>query len=73
MAYSTVLGAERLNFTVEDDRIVDLETGSLWNVEGLAVEGPLAGQRIPPVAEAFVAFWFAWPLFYPEIVLWTGA
>lgn len=73
MAFSTVLGSDRLSFTVEDDRVIDLETGSVWNVEGRAVEGPLAGQSIPPVADAFVAYWFAWPLFYPDIELWTGA
>ena len=46
-------------------------TGSLWSVDGLATQGPLAGQRLQPRADAFVAFWFAWPEFYPEIKIWS--
>jgi hypothetical protein len=46
-------------------------TGALWRVDGLAVEGPLTGEQLQPVAEAFVAFWFAWPEFCPEIQIWN--
>jgi hypothetical protein len=35
------------------------------------MSGPLAGQRLRPMAEPFVAYWFAWPEFYPEIRIWT--
>jgi len=41
-------------------------------VEGLAIDGPMAGQRLEAVSEAFVAFWFAWPNLYPEIEIWNA-
>ncbi|MBT8397374.1 MAG: DUF3179 domain-containing protein [Gemmatimonadetes bacterium] len=53
--------------------MTDDQTGSHWRVDGLATEGPLAGHRLLPKPEAFVAFWFAWPEFYPEILIWNGA
>jgi hypothetical protein len=72
MAYETTLGDLELSFAARDGRIVDEQTGSTWSVGGLALEGPLQGQRLSAVPEAFVAYWFAWPEFYPEVVIWTG-
>ena len=38
-----VLDGQRLTFTrVGEDRYIDTETGSVWNIFGLAVSGPLA-------------------------------
>lgn len=47
----------------------DEATGSLWRLDGLAMEGPHSGRRLEPVEEAYVAFWFAWADFHPETVL----
>ena len=71
MAFSLDMDDERLTFSVVDGRITDDQTGSLWRVDGLAMEGPLAGRQLQPRADAFVAFWFAWPEFYPEIQIWS--
>jgi hypothetical protein len=71
MAYRPAVDNEGLTFSVEHGRITDDQTGSLWRVDGLATDGPLAGHRLQPMADAFVAFWFAWPEFYPEIRIWT--
>lgn len=60
---------ERLTFRVEGDFIVDVETGSQWSVTGRSSGGPLVGSVLEPVAEAYVAYWFAWPLFQPDIEL----
>jgi hypothetical protein len=27
----------------------------------------MSGQRLAPIADAFVAFWFAWSIYYPDI------
>lgn len=59
-------------FAVQDGAIVDEKTGSTWSVEGIAVDGPRAGERLTPVPEAYVAFWFAWADFQPETALWTN-
>ena len=50
-------------FTVRDGHVIDAQTGSEWQVDGLAISGELAGNRLPPIAEAYVSFWFAWAAF----------
>lgn len=51
---------------------VDDETGTIWDVEGRALQGPLAGGRLVAHAEAFVAFWFAWAAFHPQTGVFLG-
>ncbi len=63
-------GADKLTFDVTDKGYRDLETGTIWRLDGLAVSGPLVGRRLEPLAEAYVAFWFAWADFQPETVVW---
>lgn len=43
----------------------DRQTGSEWNLNGVAIAGPLAGEHLDPIA-TFTAFWFAWASFNPE-------
>jgi hypothetical protein len=57
-------------FSVQDGQIVDAETGSVWSVEGRALEGTRAGERLPVDREAYVGFWFAWAAFQPETEIW---
>lgn len=71
-AFSRTLNSQRLSFSVENEQIKDLETGSTWRLDGLAVDGPLAGQRLEAIPEAFVAFWFAWAAFSPDTRIWTS-
>ena len=72
MAYRPVHDGQPLTFEARDDRLFDVETGSAWRLDGRAVEGPLAGERLEPVAEAYVAFWFAWAAFQPQTRLWES-
>lgn len=72
MAYRPQAAGQGLTFQVEDGEIRDQETGSTWRLDGLAVAGPLAGDRLEPLADAFTAFWFAWRAFYPESRIWEG-
>lgn len=62
---------DRLTFEVRDREIFDVETESRWRLDGVATEGPLAGARLDPVADAYTAFWFAWATFQPETDIWT--
>lgn len=64
-AYGRHLDERTLHFELRDDRIVDRETESRWNVLGEAVAGPLAGKRLQP-APGGVHFAFAWLAFRPE-------
>lgn len=72
MAFERTLDGQPLDFRVADGRIVDDQTGSVWRVDGLATEGPLAGERLAEVEEAHVAFWFAWAVFHPETEIWLN-
>lgn len=73
MAFRPVARSRVLTFEVVQNQIVDRETRSVWRVDGVASAGELAGERLPPIAEAFVAYWFAWSNFYPAASLWTGS
>lgn len=70
-AFHTTLDGTRLAFRMSGGRIVDTETGSVWTRDGRATEGPLAGSRLEPVAEAYVAFWGAWSTFRGDTEAWT--
>ena len=72
MAYRPRLDGERLTFSESDGKLVDAETGSVWDVSGRAVSGPKAGAQLEPVAEAYIAFWFAWAVFQPDVEIWNG-
>jgi hypothetical protein len=57
-----------LSFELVDEgtfpfKLRDLETGTLWSLTGTALEGPLAGAVLQPLADSFAAFWFAWAAF----------
>ena len=64
-AFSPDLDGRQLSFEARDGRIVDVETGSVWNVIGEAIEGPLTGERLTPLLSAN-HLWFAWSIFKPE-------
>ncbi len=72
MAYRPQANGQALTFTVDGGIILDNETGSQWRVDGQAVAGSLTGAQLEPVADAYVAFWFAWAVFQPDIKVWTG-
>ncbi len=67
-----VVDGRRLTFGVSGDSFVDDETGSIWNVAGVATGGSLAGsalQRVPHLD----TFWFAWSTYQPETTLIDGS
>ena len=69
--YRSRLNGQRLTFQPSDDGFVDDQTGSRWNILGEAVDGPLEGSRLEPVASAD-HFWFAWAAFKPDTVIYSG-
>ena len=72
VAYEPVANGQTLTFEVRDGRFFDVETRSEWSLEGRAVAGPLDDSALEPVAEAYVAFWFAWATFHPNTDLLSG-
>jgi hypothetical protein len=63
--FEPVADGRRLGFERTGDGFVDDETGSRWNVLGQAVEGPLEGMALEPVAH-LDTFWFAWASYEPD-------
>ncbi len=71
-AFRPRAGTRDLTFEARENGLFDTETGSRWQLDGVAVEGLLSGERLEPVDDAYVAFWFAWALFQPQTFLWEG-
>ncbi len=60
------IGDRVLTFTrIDDGLFMDEQTGSTWNVLGMAVSGPLQGLHLESVPHGN-HFWFAWAVFMPE-------
>jgi len=72
VAYSPVVESQTLTFSSTGaGRFVDAETGSTWDITGLAVSGALAGAQLPVHTHAN-HFWFAFAAFWPEAVIWPA-
>lgn len=70
VAFDRRVSGQTLTFNVTGSApftMVDAETGSEWNSAGEATSGSLSGQRLEQVDDAYVAFWFAWSIYYPAI------
>ena len=67
--YLRELDGEVLSFQAVEGGFRDEQTGSLWNLFGEAVEGPLAGSELEQVVSA-EHFWFAWSVFKPDTLIW---
>ncbi len=65
IVYSRTVDGEVLTFGMVSGSIVDDQTGSTWNVEGVAVDGPLAGRRLAFVT-SFITEWYGWSAFHPD-------
>jgi hypothetical protein len=63
--FSPMLEGRRLKFGAKGNTIWDEQTGSRWNILGMAVEGPLKGQRLRPIQHS-VFYAFAWLAFRPD-------
>lgn len=66
--YVAAVDGRELTFKAEGDRVVDVETGSTWNIFGQCVEGPLKGQELQLLPHGDY-FWFAWAAFYPDTII----
>ena len=71
-AYSRRLEGRVLVFELREGRIADETTGSIWNIFGEAVEGPLAGSRLAPLSRGD-HFAFAWLAFHPDADIYVGS
>jgi hypothetical protein len=68
------VGERQLTFALADgDNLRDEQTGSTWDpISGLAIEGPLRGERLQPLISTY-SLWFAWQKYRPDTVVWEGS
>ncbi len=76
LPFAREVAGQSLTFDLDGDGawplgLRDRETGTLWSVEGVALEGPLLGQRLTQVP-AHNSFWFAWVTFWQSTDVWQG-
>jgi hypothetical protein len=58
-------------FRKENRNLIDIESDSVWNMDGTAIKGNLLGASLEPLFGVY-AFWFAWRDLYPETLLVPG-
>ena len=74
-AFERTVDGRRLEFFQKKDdknsgfQLLDAETGSIWNFEGKALSGPLAGRQLKKV---FVLedYWFDWRIYHPDTAVY---
>jgi hypothetical protein len=72
LAFARTVDDRVLTFaSIGDDRFRDEETGSVWDLFGEAIEGPLAGTQLTPLVSTN-ELWFAWAAFNPEAAVYTA-
>ena len=69
-AYRPSLNGQELTFEFKQGHFVDVETGSTWNLAGMATAGASEGESLEPVPILFT-FWFGAVTTYPDIVLYS--
>lgn len=70
-AFDRTMDGQILDFEFLNNKIVDKQTNSEWNLEGLAVSGPLQGMQLSRVVFN-PGFWFEWVAFHPETEIYQG-
>ncbi len=62
---ASVDGRELRFEPADDGALRDVQTGTVWDVTGRAVDGPLEGEQLTPVIHE-QTLWFAWAAFRPD-------
>ncbi|MEP7319600.1 MAG: DUF3179 domain-containing (seleno)protein [Panacibacter sp.] len=62
--WSRTVNGQILQFIKNNDTLLDTNTQSSWNEDGVCVSGRLNGQRLKPV-QASQEFWHSWEAFHP--------
>jgi hypothetical protein len=65
------VGDQVLEFKPQGERLVDQQTNSVWNSEGLAIEGQLKGTQLNPVHYSFTR-WHSWIYTHPKTEIYRA-
>jgi hypothetical protein len=67
-AFERIVDDVQLDFVFDDGKILDVQTNSEWNYDGLAISGESKGLQLErlPIEPGF---WFEWVAFHPETLV----
>ncbi len=67
-AFERTLDDQILDFTYIDGRIIDSQTNSEWNYDGMSISGKFKGKQLERMVIE-PGFWFSWVAFHPETLV----
>jgi len=68
-AFTRIVDGQILEFEYSNGQIIDIQTKSKWNFDGVSIEGQLKGKKLQ--REVYnPGFWFEWVAFHPETLLY---
>lgn len=72
-AYDRRIDDAPLSFRISDNKklLVDENTHSSWNMDGLCIGGSLRGKRLIPV-QSYNEFWHSWQTFHKNAKVYVG-
>lgn len=62
---SRMVEQQALQFRISADSLIDVQTGSGWNMYGTATSGPLKGKQLRKI-KAYQEFLHSWEQFHPQ-------
>lgn len=66
VVFDRQLDGRTLDFTLENDQLVDTQTNTVWDqLTGEAISGELEGSRLTQLKSSRI-FWFGWKDWYPN-------
>ena len=67
-AFERIVNDVQLDFVFNDGKILDAQTNSEWNYDGLSISGKYQGEKLHrmPIEPGF---WFEWVAFHPETLV----
>ena len=58
-----------LDFQLHENKMIDLQTNSEWNYDGVAISGPYLGTQLERIP-TYPGFWFEWFAFHPNTLVY---
>ena len=70
-SFDRTVDSEALLFQLNGNRaLVDTKTNSIWNWNGLCIEGELKGKMLTPI-QSYQEYWHSWRTFRPQTSKFT--
>ena len=67
-AFDRNLNGETLEFEFSEGKVLDVQTGSEWDYDGIAISGPNNGESLERLPFS-PGFWFEWVAFHPDTLV----